>query len=66
MNRAEFYQLVRDGVRTAGSQRKAAALWGVTPQFVNDVTKERREPSPALLKAFGLRKVVTYEKEVSG
>lgn len=61
MDRAEFYQLVRDGVKSAGSQRKAAELWGVSPQFVNDVTKERREPSEALLKAFGLCKIVTYE-----
>lgn len=33
----------------------------VMPSYVSDVINGRRDPSPAILKALGLKRVVTFE-----
>jgi hypothetical protein len=46
--------------RTNGNQAAWAADNGVSPAVVSDVLNRRRDPSPAILRALGLTKVVTY------
>lgn len=36
---------------------------GLAPSYVSDVLNGRRDPSPAILDALGLEKVVTYRKK---
>lgn len=36
---------------------------GLVPSYVSDVLNGRRDPSPAILDALGLEKVVTYRKK---
>lgn len=50
-------------VKAAGEQRLAAKQLGVSPQYLCDVLKRRREPGSKLLKALGYRRVVIYELE---
>ena len=45
------------------SQKAIAAELGVSAQYVTDVLAARRSPGKTMLKAMGLRKVVSYERE---
>jgi transcriptional regulator with XRE-family HTH domain len=50
----------------AMSQKDLALKLEVTPQYLNDVLRGRREAGPKILKGLGLKKRVSYEKsEVS-
>lgn len=51
---------VRDGIYKAESQAAFAEMAGISPQYLTDYLRGRREAGPALLKYFGLEKVVTY------
>lgn len=44
----------------AGSQRAFAEAKGVSPQYITDVLRRKREPGQMVLDALGLKKVVTY------
>lgn len=44
------------------SQNAWAKSNGLVTSYVNDVINGRRGPSPSILKALGLEKVVTYRK----
>ena len=54
---------LRKQANEAGSQKLLAEKMGVTPQYITDILKGRREPGEAVLKPLGLRKVVSYESE---
>jgi hypothetical protein len=43
-----------------------AKQWKVSPQYLHDVRKGRREPGPAILDALGLRKFILYESRAKG
>jgi transcriptional regulator with XRE-family HTH domain len=45
-----------------GSQKALAERIGVSPQYLVDVIKKRREPGPKILKALGIVKTVTFNK----
>lgn len=47
----------------AGGQRAFAEQIKVSPQYVSDVLRKRRDPGDKILKAMGLRRVVTYEDQ---
>lgn len=51
---------IRDGIYKAGSQAAFAEIAGISAQYLADYLRGRREAGPALLKYFGLEKVVTY------
>lgn len=53
-------QLLRTRVREWGDQLRAATQMGVSPQYLSDVLRGK-EPGPAILRALGLRRVVSYE-----
>ncbi len=46
-----------------GSQNAFAKKAGISSQYVADFLKSRRGPGATLLRALGLKKVVTYERE---
>ena len=52
-------------IEEAGSLRKLAERWGISPAYLSDVMRKRRNPGPAILKHLGLvsvRKVIVrYE-----
>lgn len=45
-----------------GSQKKAAQRLGISPQYLNDILRGRREISEAVAAKYGLRRVVIFEK----
>lgn len=60
----DVLDILRDGIKTHGTQVKYAEFLGVTQGYINDMLKRKRDPGPRVLDALGLEKVVTYrEKE---
>lgn len=45
-----------------GSQAVAARRLRISPQYITDLLKNRRQPGSALLRRLGLRKIVSYEE----
>lgn len=42
------------------NQKEAAKTLGISPQYLNDILRYRREPGLKVLSALGLRKIVLY------
>jgi hypothetical protein len=56
--------LLKKRCEEAGSQRAFAANNEISPQYITDVLRGKREPGAMILEALGLEKVVFYrEKE---
>lgn len=51
---------LEEAIRHAGSALAWAAAAGISPAYVSDVRKGRREPGPAVLAALRLEKHVSY------
>jgi predicted transcriptional regulator len=64
MTREEVVALLQRMADRAGSQRALAKEIGVTAAYVGQVLDGKRDPGPAILKVFGLRRHVqiTYVK----
>jgi hypothetical protein len=58
----DVLRLLRDEVSSAGSQTEWARQKSLDRVSICYVLNERRPPSPRLLKALGLRKVVAYTR----
>lgn len=52
--------------REAGSQLAWARANDISQAYVNDVLHGRREPGDSILRALGLRRVVSYDIERDG
>jgi DNA-binding transcriptional regulator YdaS (Cro superfamily) len=61
MTESKVRELLHERIAEAGGQRAFAAAAGVSPQYVNDVMRERRDLGDSILRALGLKRVVTYE-----
>ena len=61
MTREDVVILLETYCRKHGTQKNAAKNLGVSPAYLNDVLLGRREPGAAILRNFGLRRVVSYE-----
>ena len=48
--------------RAAGSQQAFAKAHGISPQYLSDVLRGRRDPGQKLLDAMGLKRVVSYQQ----
>ena len=48
-------------IQQAGGQRALARRLGLSPSYLNDVMRGKREPAGKLLSALGLQRVVRYE-----
>lgn len=44
-----------------GSKSALAVRLGVTLTYLSDVIHNRREPGPMILKAMGVRRVISYQ-----
>jgi hypothetical protein len=49
----------------AGSQRAFALDSKISPQYITDVLRRKREPGQMVLDALGLEKVTTYREKES-
>jgi len=58
-------ELVFALVLREGSQKKAAEALGVSPQYLNDIMRGRREISDAVAAKFGLERVVVYMQRMA-
>lgn len=66
VTKQELIEHLRQLVEEAGSQRELAKRLGVSAPFIGDVLLGKREPAPKMLKALGLRRVVTFERLDNG
>lgn len=54
--------LLDEQVRLCGySQKTVAFNLGISPQYLNDILRNRGEPGPKVLKALGLEKASVYK-----
>lgn len=62
---SEVISLVREAVDRAGSMRKLASEWGVSPPMISDLLGGRRGPGPKILRHLGLKRIksVSYVKD---
>jgi DNA-binding transcriptional regulator YdaS (Cro superfamily) len=58
------YQLIEREAAKAGSQTNLAHRIGVSPAYLHDVLKGRREPGPAILTPLGLEKAPTSYRKI--
>ena len=63
MTKAELLRRLRFLSRQAGSQEALARQCRVSPSYLSDVLRGRREPGDKLLRALGILRVVEYEEE---
>ena len=61
LDAADFSALMRRAIKKAGSQKAFAEAAGVTPPFIGMVLSREREPSPAILRTLGVRRIVRYQ-----
>ena len=54
-----YHRLMRDA-RKLGSQRALAARIGISPAYLSDVIRGRRNAGPAITKYLGIERRVTY------
>ena len=59
---AALTERIRVEIAHAGSQDAAAKRLGISPQYLCDVLRGRREPGKKLLDALGYRRLVVYEQ----
>lgn len=62
MTKKELLELLQDMEKEAGTRQALALKLGVSPAYLGDVMRDKKEPAHRLLKALGLRRVVTFEK----
>ena len=59
-----FREMLRRLVKEAGSQRALAKKYGISPMFLCDVLKERRDPGEKFLAAMGFKREVVVRRDV--
>lgn len=58
--RSELLKAIEVAVRVEGSQKKAAARMGVSPQYLGDIRKGKRDIPDRVAKCFGLTKATFF------
>ena len=58
----DIREMLREAIKKAGNQKRWAELAGVSPQYVSDVLKGRREPGESIAKMFGYKSITLYIK----
>ena len=60
----DVVSLIREQVRLCGySQKTVAFNLGISPQYLSNILRYKREPGAKILKPMGLKKETTYVKE---
>ena len=60
MTTTNVRQLLRRACRDAGGQAAWARRYRVSSPYITDILYGRRSPGPKVLRALGLRAVITY------
>ena len=60
LDREQVTRLLKMECVKAGGQKVWAARHHLSPQYVWDVLKQRRELGPSIMQSLGLKKVVVY------
>lgn len=63
MKKRDPVELLENLVELHGSQARVARLLGVSPQYLNDVLLQERDPGPKILDALKLERVTTYREK---
>lgn len=63
MTDAEIRSRLSRRASEAGSQRKLAEVIGVSPVYLGDVIRGRRDPGPAILEWLGLERTSKISKK---
>lgn len=58
----KIVQDLRELVKKYGSQKAVAEKLHVSPQYLNDVLKGKRQPGPAFTDALGYERIVKYKE----
>jgi len=64
MDHNDVLEILRTEVATFGTQKEFAMRARVSPQFLSDVLKGRRNVTGKLLDFLNIEEVVTYERHV--
>jgi len=54
--------LVEAAILLEGSQKAAAKRFGISPQYLSDIRRGRREISDKIAALFGLERVIVYRQ----
>lgn len=57
----QIREIIKRYYLEAGTWRKLAPRFGVTPQYLCDLVLGRRSPGPKILKALNLKRYVIYK-----
>lgn len=63
---SEVIEDIQQLVLSLSTQKAVARHLHISPQYLGDVLRGRREPGPALLKRLGWKKVVGYKQVPEG
>ncbi len=61
----KLIEKIRAAAVKAGSQKALAEQIGVTPQYLSDVLRGRRDPGKAILDAFGYERIYAPKGKAS-
>jgi hypothetical protein len=59
----DVMERLRAAISAAGLQRAFADQHKISLQYVNDVTRGRREPGQKILDALGIERIVIYQEK---
>ncbi len=62
LTKQELIEIVKDQIKTFGSQKAFAAHCKISAAYLNDFLQNRREPGEKILTALGFTKIIYYEK----
>ena len=62
MTEQQLNKRLRLACEELGSQYQWATKFKLSPAYVSDVVRGRRQPGQAILKALGLERVITYRE----
>ena len=63
ISRDAMIALIRSACQQAGSQRKLAQAWDVSPSYITDLLAGMRDPGPKILDALGYERIVLYRRK---
>lgn len=61
ISREKALELIRDLIKTEGSQTKAAARLDISSAYLSEILTENRPISDAVARKLGYRRVISYE-----
>ena len=60
LTESQVLTIIREEIAACGSPKQAASCMGISPQYLNDIERGRRDISEKVAAYFGLKRVVTF------